>query len=126
MILHQDNVGGLNGAVGAFAHRNAQLSSGKCRSVVNTIANHGDTSSGRQFLDLVDLLLRQETGVPIRDACRLGYSLSCTCVITGQHDRMFNPGLVQPRDHVPALGANLVCEPGNAQNMLRISDKDNG
>jgi hypothetical protein len=43
---HQDDVGGLDGHVGAGADRDADVSLGECGRVVDAVADHGDGAAG--------------------------------------------------------------------------------
>ena len=48
LVVHQDDVGGLDGGVGAEgAHRDAEVRAGEDRGVVDAVAHEGDCAGGR-------------------------------------------------------------------------------
>ncbi len=71
VVIHQDDVGGLNGGVRTQStHGDAHIRTGKDRGVVNTVAHEGQHLFGvlgsQELLDLVHLIAGQQAGVGTR------------------------------------------------------------
>ena len=69
-LVEVDNVRGLGGDVGARAHdRDSHVRCGQCRSIVDTVSDHGYLAAfGLQLPDALELLLGQQPGFDVRDS----------------------------------------------------------
>ena len=69
VAAHEGEVGGLDGDVGAGAHRQAEVGLGQRGGVVHAVADHGDDLAlALQPADDVDLVLGQHLGDDLVDA----------------------------------------------------------
>src|SRR5699024_9058604 len=85
---HERDVGGLNGDVGAGAHRQAQVGLGQRRGVVDAVADHrDDLPLALQAGDDVDLVLGQNLGDDLLDADLGGDPPGDGLVVASEQDR---------------------------------------
>ena len=91
VIVHQHNVGGLDGGIAAQrAHRNADVSAHQHRCIVDAVTHKGQLFFLRllaqQLLDPLDLIGGQQARMNLVNAQILGHQLGHGGGVTGQHD----------------------------------------
>ena len=85
--LQQDHVGGLQSHVGTGPDGNAHLGTGKGRGIVDAVAHHGNLPGFRQEADPLFLLVGQDLGDDLGDACLGGHSFGGGLLVAGEQDR---------------------------------------
>ena len=85
VAVHEDNIGGVDGDIGAGTDGDADIGPDQCGGVIDAIADHGDDLP--LFLQGADdrfLLLGQHLRDDPGNADLLGNGFGCTAVITGE------------------------------------------
>ena len=100
VVIHQDDVGGLNGGVRAQStHGDAHIHTGEDRGVVDAVAHEGQHLfgflGGQELLDLVHLIAGQQAGVVLVDAQLCRDSLCHRLCVAGKHDGLADAGLLE-------------------------------
>src|SRR5690606_3670139 len=115
-VLHQRDVGRLNGYAGAGrTHRHADVRSGQCRRVVHAVTHHRHcVTLPLQVGHGVQLVLRQETGADLVDAHLGADGPGHRLDVAGEHDHLLDARPVQLPDHLPGIVTHLVGDSDHA------------
>ena len=102
--IHQCHVRGLDRYIRACSNGESHIRTGKCRSIVDTVAYHGHRIALRlQFCDFVRLVFRSHSSDHVADANLICHGM-CRCfVVSGEHHH------VEPCDFKAAMAC---CESG--------------
>src|SRR5699024_10822894 len=128
VILHQGDVGGLDGDSGAGGtHRHADVGGGQGRGVVDAVADHRDGEAfALELLDDGELVLGQQLGADLVHPDLGGDRLGDPPVVTGEHDDLLHAVRVEPGDHLLRIGADPVGDGDHADHAAVESDDHRG
>src|SRR5699024_427243 len=123
---HEGDVGGLDGDVGAGAHRQAQVGLGQCWGVVDAVADHrDDLALALESGDDVDLVLGQDLGDDLLDADLGGDPTGHGLVVAGEQDRS-ETQVLQALDRLGAGGLDSVGDDEDPAGLSVPADGDDG
>ena len=126
MVLHEDKVGGFDGAVGPFPHGDPEVGRGEGRGIIDAVAHHGHAAGPGELFDLGDLFVRQQARIIVGQSDFACDFLRGAVVVAREHDRTLDACCVEAFDDVMALFPDLIGDAEEAEDPLFIRDDDQG
>ena len=114
IVFHQNNIGRFHRHICSGANGNSYICSGKGRSVVDAIADHGSLFAALlEAADFLFLILREDFSDDTIHTDLAADSLSGLFVISGEHDD-FNPHILQFFNGLTTCRFYYVCHGDDA------------